>query len=148
MLEGKPIGYMLGQTIRAYKNKLTCKMKENNLDLSFELLISLFLLSAEDEQTQQDLANHLQKDKSIILRQINMLIDKDYVVRVQDQEDKRKKNLILTDKANTMLLLAKDIENNVENELLTGIQKEEMEIFIAVLDKIQENGGFCEKSFH
>ena len=41
---------------------------------------------------QQDLAHVLQKDKSIIVRQMNGLLDEKYVDRLTNTNDKRKKN--------------------------------------------------------
>ena len=76
----KPLGYILGQTKRVYSNKLVAKFKENNVDLSLDLFIILFHIDMNEEITQQQLADHLQKDKSVIMRQIKILIVKEYEI--------------------------------------------------------------------
>ena len=140
----KPLGYLLGQTMRIYKNKLLSRLKEVNTEINFEEFLLLLQLNERDNLTQQDLANHLQKDKSIILRQINTLIEKRFVVRLPDREDKRKKNLIMTQKGHESLLFAKEIGKNLSDELLLGLNTEDLQTFQKVLEKIWENGGFDE----
>lgn len=89
--------------------------------------------------TQQDLANHLIKDKSVVLRQINSLIEKRYVVRLPDKHDKRKKNLILTQKGVETLSVMKEIGKKVSDELFYGVNDKDIEGFKKVFDKIEEN---------
>ena len=127
--------------MRVYRNKMTGKLKENELELGLDQFLILLQLNAREDVTQQDLANHLQKDKSIILRQINVLLEKRYVVRLPDKKDKRKKNLILTQKGSETLQQALQIGRTLSEELLSGISQEEIHIFEQVLQKIQENSG-------
>lgn len=74
MQKARPIGYMLAQTMRVYKNMITATLKENKYGLSFEQYVMMMILSMEKGPTQQDLANQLQKDKSSILRHTDVLI--------------------------------------------------------------------------
>ena len=127
--------------MRVYRNKMTGKLKENELELGLDQFLILLQLNAREDVTQQDLANHLQKDKSIILRQINVLLEKRYVVRLPDKKDKRKKNLILTQKGSETLQQALQIGRTLSEELLSGISQEEIHIFEQVLQKIQEKSG-------
>lgn len=141
----KPLGYLLGHTVRIYKNKLTSKLKENDAELSFEQYMILLQLRAREDLTQQDLANHLQKDKSIILRQINALIEKRYVIRLNDKVDKRKKNLIMTQKGYEALAISKAIAKKLSDELLSGVDSEDLQVFEKVLDVIRQNSGIEEE---
>lgn len=142
----KPLGYLLGHTMRVYKNKLMAKLKENNAELSFDQFIILHELNSREDMTQQDLANHLQKDKSIILKQINTLIEKRFVVRLSDKDDKRKKNLIMTQKGHESLVLAKEIGKKLSTDILSGINSEDLQIFQKVLREIRENCGTDEET--
>lgn len=138
----KPLTYLLGQTMHLVKLRLIARFKEHQIDLNLEQFIILNQIETHDELTQQDLANHFQRDKSIILRLINSLIELRYVVRLQDKEDKRKKNLILTKKGYDTLVFIKNIAQEVSLELLDGISSDEISIFENVINKIQENTGF------
>ncbi len=144
MHSDKPLTYTIGQTMKLVKYRLLAKFKENDLDLSMEHFTILLFINEKDLLTQQDLANHFMRDKSIILRQVNILIDMGYVVRSTDEDDKRKKNLILTDKGNKLLQFSKELSHQVSEELLDGISEEELEHFEHVISKIQQNTGFKE----
>ena len=138
----KPLGYILGQTLHLVKLRLIAEFKEQQVELSFDLFVMLHFISQNEELTQQDLANHFQKDKSIVLRQISTLLEKRYVVRLPDKDDKRKKNLILTQKGYEALTFTKEISKMISRELLTGITEDEFDLFQSVLEKIQTNTGF------
>ena len=138
----KPLGYILGQTKRVYSNKLVAKFKENNVELSLDLFIILFHIDLNEEITQQQLADHLQKDKSIIMRQIKILTDKEYVVRSWNKQDKREKNLVLTKSGHEILALIKSLAVNVSEELLSGVNEEDKNAFERVIDVIVKNGAY------
>jgi DNA-binding MarR family transcriptional regulator len=141
METNKPLLYLLGQTINLAKLKMLAKFKENGLDLSMEQFVMLHFINEKEDLTQQDLANHFFRDKSLILRQTNILMDLRYVARMQDKTDKRKKNLILTKKGYDVLEFAKKLSDNVSVELLTGVTPEELVHFKNVITKIQQNSG-------
>jgi len=142
----KPLGYMLGMTLRVFKTRMMIECKKKDIELSLEQFVILNMLNANCDLIQQDLANHLQKDKSIIVRQIDGLIEDQYVVRLTNKEDKRKKNLILTKKGFERLNEMERIASEVSKKLLTGVSDSELEIFKDVLVKIQENGELEEEA--
>ncbi len=137
---------MLGQTRRVFKNKLMARYRENNVELSLDLFIILFHIKQNEPATQQELADHLQKDKSIVMRQINVLIEKGYVIRTWNKKDKRKKNLQITEKGLKMLAVSKSLAKEVSEELLSGVTSEEQQIFERVIQQILINGGSEENS--
>ncbi|RKD92897.1 MarR family winged helix-turn-helix transcriptional regulator [Mangrovibacterium diazotrophicum] len=137
----KPLTYLLGQTMQMVKLCFIAEFKKHDIELSLEQFIILHQLSQNENITQQDLSNELQKDKSIILRQINTLLEKRYVVRLPDKEDKRKKNLILTQKGYDALTFSKSIAQTLSAELLQGVSTEELKNFENVIEKIQRNTG-------
>ena len=144
----KPLGYILGQSLRVFKNQLAFEFKDNGIELSFDQFVILHILNSDCDCIQQDLANQLQKDKSIIVRQINCLLENQFVVRLINKEDKRKKNLILTKKGFEILNQMKEIASELSTKLLTGVSENELETFRNVLRKIQKNGGAEEEFFN
>ncbi len=137
----KPLTYLLGQTMNLVKLKMQAEFKKQNICLTLDNFILLHYINTIDNITQQDLANHFQRDKSIILRQINAMIDLRYVVRMTDRQDKRKKNLILTKIGIETLNHAKQIAGLISTDLLQGISKNEIDVFEKVIEKIQLNTG-------
>ena len=145
MESGKPLGYMLGRSLRVFKNRLISEFRKKEIELTFEQFVILHLLSSNTDLIQRDLASHLQKDKSIIVRQINCLLENKFVVRTKNKDDKRVKNLILTTKGIEILNQMKEIATEVSKNMLTGVPPNDLEIFQNVLKKIQENGGVEEQ---
>lgn len=135
----KPLGYLLGQTMRIFKSKLSEKFRQQKIDLTFDLVVILFEIGDKENMTQQELSEIIIKDKSAILRQVNTLIEKRYLVRLPDKSDKRKKNLILTHKGYQMLVQARAAAITLSNELLQGVTDEEFLSFFRVLNKIRKN---------
>ena len=137
----KPLGYMLGRTHRVYKNLVINEFKKQEIELSFEQFVMMQMLNSDCTLIQQDVANQLQKDKSIIVRQINVLLELHYIVRQTNNEDKRKKNLILTSSGIDVLNRMKGMASEVTDRLISGATQIELDTFQQVLMKIQENGG-------
>ena len=144
----KPLGYMLGQSLRVFKNQMISEFREKKIELSFEQFVILHILNSNCNLIQQDLANYLQKDKSIIVRQIDCLLQNHYVVRHTNEADKRKRNLMLTVNGIEVLNHMKQIALEVSNNLLTGVADNELETFRNVLMKIQENGKLAEEHYN
>jgi len=140
MESGKPLGYLLGRSLRIFKNQMVSEFRKMDIELSFDHFVILHLLNSDCQLIQRDLASHLQKDKSIIVRQIDGLLENQFVERLTNKEDKRKKNLILTKKGFDILNQMKDIASEVSGKLLTDVSPDDFVVFQKVLMKIQENG--------
>ncbi len=144
MESNRQLGYLLNKTLRIFKSQITSEFKNQGIELTFEQFVMLRMLYANCDMIQQDLAHVMQKDKSIIVRQMNGLLDEKYVDRLTNTEDKRKKNLTLTNKGIEILEKIKTISNDLSDKLLSGVTESEYEIFKKVMLKIQENGGIEE----
>jgi len=145
MEEIKPLGYILGLSLRIFLNQVAAEFRNREIELTFEQFVMLRMISSNSDLIQQDIANHLQKDKSLIVRQMNGLIEKQYVVRQTNRDDKRKKNLLLTPKGTEMMNQITDLTFDVSNNLLVGVDTNDYETFRRVLNKIKENGGSVEE---
>lgn len=142
MEQVKPLGYILGLPLRIFLNQVAVEFRNRDIELTFEQFIMLLLIDSKGDLIQQDIANHLQKDKSIVVRQMNGLIEKEYVVRLPNRTDKRKKNLILTTKGTEIMNKITELNFEVSSKLLSGVDEDDYLAFGRVLNKIQENGGF------
>ena len=148
MRTGIPLGYMLSRSRRVFKHQMAAEFKNKEIDLTFEQFVILKLLNSNAGFIQQDLADRLQKDKSIMVRHINCLLEHQFVVRTTNKEDKRKKNLTLTKNGVKILNRMDEVAVDVSNKLLSGISQKELEIFENVLTKIQENGDIEEEIYN
>ena len=147
MGSGIPLGYILSRSRRVFKHQMEVEFRNKEIELTFEQYVILKLLDLNADFIQQDLADRLQKDKSIIVRHINCLLEYHYVVRLTNNGDKRKKNLSLTESGTDILNRMIEVAAEVTNKLLSGVTESELEIFQRVLEKIQENGEAEEELF-
>lgn len=145
MEEVHPLGYILGRPLRVFLNQLAIEFRNKEIELTFEQFVMLRMIDLNSQLIQQDIAHHLKKDKSLVVRQMNGLIDKEYVVRLPNEDDKRKKNLMLTPKGTEMMNRITELSFEVSNKLLLGIEVEDYNAFRRVLNKIQENGGSADE---
>ena len=139
---------MLARSLQVFKNQMISEFRDKKIELSFEQFVILHTMNSNCNLIQQDLANYLQKDKSIIVRQIDCLLENKYVVRHTNETDKRKRNLILTGNGIEILNQMKEIALEVSNKLLSGVSENELETFRNVLMKIQENGKLEEELYN
>ena len=147
MGSGIPLGYILSRSRRVFKHQMEAEFRNKEIELTFEQYVILKLLDLNADFIQQDLADRLQKDKSIIVRHINCLLEHRYVVRLTNNGDKRKKNLSLTESGIDILNRMIEVAGDVTNKLLSGVTESELETFQQVLEKIQENGDAEDELF-
>jgi len=104
-----------------------------------QLGLLLVIFSTEEEVIQQDLACSMGKDKSAILRTIDMLEDKELLKRVSDTTDRRKKYLMITKKGERVIEQYLEIELQLTSELQKGLSEEDMATFYKVVNHIKLN---------
>jgi DNA-binding MarR family transcriptional regulator len=107
------------------------KLKEADIDISFEVLEIMKVLLKQDGMIQQELADILFKDKSNMTYLIDNMVKSGWVVRKEDESNRRIKLIFLTAKArelnHRLSPLAKDcflaLAKNVnEQQVKSGIE--------------------------
>jgi DNA-binding MarR family transcriptional regulator len=90
----------LGRAMNEMKSRLSQKIQstinEHDPDLSFELLEIIGLLWRKDGINQQEIADIVSKDKSSVTYLINSLVKRGLVERVENKDDRRHKQIFLT----------------------------------------------------
>jgi DNA-binding MarR family transcriptional regulator len=100
------IAIELGRAMQEMRNKsrqtIQLKMKENNMNLTFEMLEVLSCLWRKNGINQQEIADITMKDKSSMTYLIDNLVKRNMVIRVEDEVDRRNKLIHLTEEANSL----------------------------------------------
>ncbi len=136
------IGYIIGSTRRVILKELGSVFLENNIPITIEQYIFLVALrNQKGEVTQQDMANHICKDKSAILRTIDVLEKQGLVQRTQVSGDRRKNTLSFTAKCEELFGSIAKLETKTMETLTAGINREEYDTAIRVLQHIQQNAN-------
>lgn len=105
----------------SYRQAIQKKLKEFNIDLTFEMLQIMKCLYRKDRVNQQELANQTFKDKSSLSYLLNNMEKRQLVERVEDDVDKRNKLVVLTDEGQALheqiKLLIETVYSKVEQEI-------------------------------
>ncbi|MCF0055080.1 MarR family winged helix-turn-helix transcriptional regulator [Dyadobacter sp. CY356] len=131
------IGLKMGELIKSIGKRIDEALSGDETPLSMEYFFLLNILYGRDDIIQHDLANIMKKDKSGVLRQIDVLEKLNLVVRVPDNEDRRRKAIVLTPAGVKKVETFRQIEADIFNGLLEDISSEDLEVFSSVLDKMK-----------
>jgi DNA-binding MarR family transcriptional regulator len=108
--------------------------------LTMEQIGLLLAISCSKEEViQQDMACSMGKDKSAILRTIDLIEAKELIKRVTDTNDRRKNYLMVTKKGDRVVEQYLQIDHQLTAELQHEINDEELKTFYKVLNIIKLN---------
>lgn len=96
-----------------------------------------FLLAVKNEVhdvIQKDLVEIMGKDKSVILRMIDSMEQKELLRKVDDINDRRKTVIIMTKKGERTLKQHLNIEKQLSTELIEDISLSDLETFFKVVE--------------
>jgi DNA-binding MarR family transcriptional regulator len=131
------IGFKMGEVIKSIGKLIDQSFVDGEHGFSMEYFIILNILYDNDNIIQQDIANIMHKDKSAILRNIDLLERQKLVVRIPDSEDRRKKTIVLTKYGMMTVEKMRKIEADIFNSLLKDISEEDLKTFESVLDRMK-----------
>jgi len=131
------LGSMMREVIRLLKKRF---LEQADIKLTTEQIGLLLVISMNKEEViQQELACSMGKDKSAILRTIDLIEAKDLIKRVSDTADRRKKYLMITKKGERVIEQYLTIENELTAMLQNGLTDDEIKTFYKVVDHIKMN---------
>ena len=132
---GMVVGQMMHEMLRVLKKR---DIEQAEVILSIEQHAVLHILNVRNSDViLKDMADAMGKDKSAILRIIDVLEKKELVRRVVDLKDRRKKYLMVTKKGEQVIEKFLEIEAELRTELKEGLTKEEMRTFYKVVSHIK-----------
>jgi DNA-binding MarR family transcriptional regulator len=123
----------------AYRQFIQNKLKENNVDLTFEMLQVLACLWQQDGINQQEIANITVKDKASMTYLLDNLTKRTLVKRQEDDSDRRNKLIFLTPKAKQLRTAIQPYLNDMYETAGLNIDTNMLKECMDVLDKIERN---------
>lgn len=122
---------------KLYTEKSNHNLKEFNVtrsDMSF-----LFKLNEMGETTQKDLAESRNLNNATVTRALERLEKKGFVKRVDDEKDKRKKNVFLTHEGKRIINKILKKHNSYKKEIFKDFNENEFHNLMTLLDKLLFN---------
>ncbi len=134
-----PASLSIALTTKAVSRAFKKRMNGLSLDLPTDSFRLLLVIDYTGEVKQQDLADFMNKDKSAILRLIDVMEEQELVLRSAHEDDKRKNIITITKKGKEFLKEIILKEKKMFKELGNGITAADMITFKRVLFQIREN---------
>lgn len=119
---------------KLYTEKTNSNLKEFNVtrsDMSF-----LLKLNEMGEMTQKDLAESRNLNNATVTRALERLEKKGFVKRVDDEKDKRKKNVLLTSEGKQIINNILKKHENFKKEIFSDFDENEFQDLMGLLDKL------------
>ena len=139
MLLSKEIAVELNLTGCKLKQFLASKLKQLGVPLTPEQFMLIDLLWNHGEMSQKQLADMMHKDKNSVTKLVDAIERKGFVVRRQNKNDRRSNTLVLTEKANQLKPGAKQKGISILDQMLEGINENELRMFLETLRKLNVN---------
>lgn len=131
------LGKIFIQLTQSYLGAVSAQLSHHEIDRHFYLLY--WIAKSESPQTQKELAEAIQQDKSSMVRIIDFLVDKGFVKRMQNRADRRESLIVLTEKAEQIvpeIIRAFDV---VETEAIKNLDPDELNHLRNGMDRVLEN---------
>lgn len=134
----KSVWIYANNIIRSARHMVNAQLK--TLDLSSaEGNVLLHLLNQGELLRQEDIVEQLEISKTAVSKAVNCLEEKGYVVRVEDEHDRRAVRLKLTAEAEKIAPELKEIYEQIFALAAEGLEAEEIAAFIKVFQRISNN---------
>lgn len=135
----------LSQTIFEFRHRLRkmfhLKLKEAGIDISFEVLEIMRILTKEESVNQQDLADMLFKDKSNLTYLIDNMVRGGWVTRQEDAKDRRNKLILLTDNARQLQKQLAPLATLCYQEIARDVDEQDIETAIRILSLMNHSAA-------
>ncbi|GLR04072.1 MarR family transcriptional regulator [Vibrio hyugaensis] len=97
------------------------------------------IISKQSPCNAMDVVNFLNRDKAQVTRLIKTLIEKGFIEKRPNPEDKRSQCLLTTEKGNKVLAKIKAVDAEIFQKMTLDVSVEELEAFQLVAGKLAEN---------
>ena len=139
MILTKQVGVFLNLVHNRTKQFISTNLQENGFNITPEQFLVMDTLWNEGTMSQQQLSQHIMKDKNSIVKLIDGLEKKNLVQRVADKTDRRQNLIELTPAAWEIKEKATEAAIGSIDLIIRDIPHEEMAVFIKVLSKMAAN---------
>ncbi|MBO8159910.1 MarR family transcriptional regulator [Thermosyntropha sp.] len=105
-----------------------------------EMRLLMLIYNAEGT-TQEEISSRIEIDRSNASRSLKKLENMDYIKRVKDEQDSRTYRILVTEKGWEIRKQIFEAKEKIRDRFVKGIDEEEVEILVALLEKIDRNLG-------
>lgn len=125
----------LSVNVRQYMHKQIASLE---LDVTYEMVKVLFILSEHKELNQQQIADLTLKNKASLTSLIDNLQKRNLVIRTEDALDRRNKIITMTEEGKATLEAVKPVLKTLFQDLYEDISLEEIKMMNNVIFKMSK----------
>lgn len=122
----------------AFKQFFQTKLREHNIDLTFEMMQILYCLWENDGVNQQEIANITAKDKASMTNLLDNLTKRNLVYR-QEGIDRRNKLIFLTPEGKALKKKINPWIKSLHQTAKSNVNPQHLEELVMVMEKIRTN---------
>ncbi|WP_416864740.1 MAG: MarR family winged helix-turn-helix transcriptional regulator [Imperialibacter sp.] len=131
--------FQISEVAKLLHKRLTMAFEEGGFDVTPEQFSILALLWYKEGINQQDIANELRRDKTTIARIINNMINRNLIVKIPDQLDKRNNLIYLTKKGKESQTEMVATSGKVYVQTMQRLPAKDVAVSLSVLKQITKN---------
>ena len=136
VIMNEPVERIMGKISKMSQDNLRSILSHLDIDRSF---YPLLLIESGNGITQQELSRELSCDKVQVVRIIDYLSSNGYVERIPNKTDKRKYELVITEKAVKVIPEIKKAFHELSLVSLKGLSEHQKSELYNMLVKIESN---------
>ena len=136
---GQPIGFMIKQINNVYEKDLNERLRTIGITASQCAVLDYLFHTSKEEVSQRDVERALNLKNPTVTGLLKRLDEKGYILCVPNANDKRKKNIYLTEKAYDIQRRMENDRRKLDRELTSGMTKREVAALRKNLEKLLYN---------
>ncbi len=135
----QPIGFLIKQINNVFEKELNDRLRTVGITSSQCAVLDYLFHTNKEEVNQRDVERNLNLKNPTVTGLLKRLDEKGYILCVQNEEDKRKKNIYLTEKAYDIQRRMEADRKKLDKRLTMGLTKKEVAAVTRALEKMLYN---------
>ncbi len=135
----QPMGFLVKQINNVFEKELNERLKTIGITSSQCAVLDYLFHTNKDEVNQRDVERSLNLKNPTVTGLLKRLDEKGYVLCVPNGEDKRRKNIYLTEKAYDIQRRMEADRKKLDKRLTMGLTKKEVAAVTRALEKMLYN---------
>ena len=136
---GRPVGFLIKQINNVFEKELNERLKDTGITASQCAVLDYLFRTSKEEVSQRDVEKNLNLKNPTVTGILKRMDEKGYILCVPNANDKRKKNIYLTEKAYDIRRRMEADRRKLDRELTRGMTKREVDALRRNLEKVLYN---------
>jgi len=133
------IAFLIGDASHLFYLRVSRIFRKKKLNVTIEQFSILTILWYRDGQSQQEIANQLNRDKTTLTRVINNMEKSNLVVRIPNRSDRRINHIHLTHLGKELQKTLSEATGSVYMASIQGFSGEELHQLTGLLNRMIKN---------